>query len=64
MENPRVGIVDARRHDFERILEICMPYLGNVVGASATGRRSTIADHPSPRTSTAPIPGSSEISRT
>jgi len=32
MENPSRGIVEADDMDYERILEICMPYLGNVVG--------------------------------
>lgn len=32
MENPEAGIVEADEMDFERHLEICMPYLGPVVG--------------------------------
>jgi len=32
MENPEAGIVEADDMDFERHLEICMPYLGPVVG--------------------------------
>ncbi|MCW5729875.1 MAG: homospermidine synthase [Alphaproteobacteria bacterium] len=32
MENPRAGLVEADEMDFERHLEICMPYLGPVVG--------------------------------
>jgi homospermidine synthase len=32
LENPRAGIVEADEMDFERHLEICMPYLGPVVG--------------------------------
>ena len=33
MENPRSGLVEADELDHERILEICRPYLGEVVGA-------------------------------
>jgi homospermidine synthase len=33
MENPRAGIVEPDEIDFKRNLEICMPYLGPVVGA-------------------------------
>ena len=32
MENPRRGIVEPDDMDFRRNLEICMPYLGPVVG--------------------------------
>ncbi len=32
LENPQSGIVEADEMDFERNLEICMPYLGPVVG--------------------------------
>jgi len=32
MENPRRGIVEPDEMDFKRPLEICMPYLGNVIG--------------------------------
>ncbi len=32
LENPRRGLVEADEMDFERNLEICMPYLGPVVG--------------------------------
>ena len=32
LENPQAGIVEADEMDFERNLEICMPYLGPVVG--------------------------------
>ncbi|HXP96601.1 MAG TPA: saccharopine dehydrogenase C-terminal domain-containing protein, partial [Telmatospirillum sp.] len=32
MENPRAGIIEPEELDFERILEICMPYLGTVTG--------------------------------
>lgn len=33
IENPRRGIVDPDEMDYARILELCMPYLGPVVGA-------------------------------
>jgi homospermidine synthase len=33
MENPRAGIVEPDEMDFKRNLEVCMPYLGPVVGA-------------------------------
>jgi homospermidine synthase len=33
LEHPRKGIVEPEEMDFERILEIAGPYLGNVVGA-------------------------------
>jgi homospermidine synthase len=32
MENPNQGIVEPDEMDYKRNLEICMPYLGNVVG--------------------------------
>ncbi len=32
LENPQAGVVEADEIDFERNLEICMPYLGPVVG--------------------------------
>jgi homospermidine synthase len=32
LENPKRGLVEADEMDFERNLEICMPYLGPVVG--------------------------------
>lgn len=33
IENPRAGVIEPEELDFERILGICMPYLGPVVGA-------------------------------
>ncbi len=33
MENPNRGLVEPDEMDFRRVLEICMPYLGPVVGA-------------------------------
>ncbi len=33
LENPRVGVIEPDEIDFERILDICRPYLGKVVGA-------------------------------
>ena len=32
IENPRAGLVEPDELDFERILEVCNPYLGTVVG--------------------------------
>ncbi|MGC3979639.1 MAG: saccharopine dehydrogenase C-terminal domain-containing protein [Steroidobacteraceae bacterium] len=32
IENPRTGIVEADNIDFQRVLQVCMPYLGPVVG--------------------------------
>ncbi len=33
IENPRAGIIEPEELDFERILDICMPYLGTMTGA-------------------------------
>jgi len=33
MEHPKAGMVEPEEMDFQRILEICMPYLGAVTGA-------------------------------
>jgi homospermidine synthase len=33
MENPQVGLIEPDEMDFRRNLEVCMPYLGPVVGA-------------------------------
>jgi homospermidine synthase len=46
MENPRAGIVEPDDMNFERILEICMPYLGNVVGAYGDWTPLHDRDHP------------------
>jgi homospermidine synthase len=35
IENPKAGIVEPDEMDFQRNLEICMPYLGDVVGVYA-----------------------------
>jgi homospermidine synthase len=32
IENPRASIVDADELDYRRVLEVCLPYLGPVVG--------------------------------
>ena len=32
IENPNVGVIEPDEMDFRRILEICTPYLGPVVG--------------------------------
>ena len=49
MENPRRGIVEPDEMDYRRNLEICMPYLGPVVGEFTdwnplTGRESLFAE--------------------
>jgi len=33
LENPTAGVVEPEEMDFQRVLEICKPYLGEVVGA-------------------------------
>ncbi|HAY27357.1 MAG TPA: homospermidine synthase, partial [Candidatus Accumulibacter sp.] len=33
IENPGRGIVEPDEMDFERVLEICLPYLGRMIGA-------------------------------
>jgi homospermidine synthase len=33
MENPKAFVIEPEEMDFERILEICKPYLGELVGA-------------------------------
>ncbi|HYG90743.1 MAG TPA: saccharopine dehydrogenase C-terminal domain-containing protein [Azospirillum sp.] len=33
LENPNAGVVEPEELDFQRVLEICTPYLGEVVGA-------------------------------
>ena len=33
LENPNRGVIEPDEMDFRRNLEICMPYLGPVVGA-------------------------------
>jgi len=33
IENPRRGVVEPDEMDYRRILDICLPYLGEVVGA-------------------------------
>ncbi len=63
IENPRRGIVEPDEMDYDRILEIAGPYLGEMVeGRGATGRRSRTASASSPKTSTATTPGSSRTS--
>ena len=49
MENPRLGIVEPDEMDYRRNLEICMPYLGPVVGEFTdwnplTGRESLFTE--------------------
>jgi len=56
MENPQAGIVEPDEIDFQRVLEICRPYLGPVVGAYTdwtplSGRETLFAedlDHDDP----------------
>ena len=62
LENPDRGIVEADEMDFERNLEICMPYLGPVVGKYSDWTPLRIAAGCSPRISTRPTPGSSRTS--
>ena len=33
IENPARGVVEPDEMDFERVLQICTPYLGRVIGA-------------------------------
>ncbi|WP_431858903.1 homospermidine synthase [Azospirillum sp.] len=33
LENPTAGVVEPEEMDFQRVLEVCRPYLGEVVGA-------------------------------
>ncbi|HYD31168.1 MAG TPA: saccharopine dehydrogenase C-terminal domain-containing protein [Azospirillaceae bacterium] len=33
LENPSAGVIEADEMEFQRVLEICAPYLGDVVGA-------------------------------
>ncbi len=62
LENPERGIVEADEMDFARNLEICMPYLGPVVGKYSDWTPLQDRGVCSPRISTSPIPGSSRTS--
>ena len=46
MENPRAGIIEPDEMDYERILALCRPYLGNVVGAYGDWTPLDDRDHP------------------
>jgi homospermidine synthase len=48
LENPRAGIVEPDEMDFTRIIEICVPYLGNVVGAYGDWTPLDDRDNPFP----------------
>ena len=48
MENPREGIVDPDDVDFERVLELANPYLGNVIGVYSDWTPLTGRNHPFP----------------
>ena len=58
IEHPLRGIVEPDEMDFARILEICRPYLGDVVGVYGdwtplTGPRAAVPGGPRPRRSLA-----------
>jgi homospermidine synthase len=48
MENPRAGIVDPDDVDFQRVLELANPYLGNVVGVYSDWTPLVGRNHPFP----------------
>jgi homospermidine synthase len=48
MENPRAGIVDPDDLDFQRVLEIANPYLGQVVGEYSDWTPLAGRNHPFP----------------
>ena len=48
MENPRAGIIDPDDVDFQRVLELANPYLGNVVGAYSDWTPLAGRNHPFP----------------
>jgi homospermidine synthase len=48
IEQPQAGIVEPDDLDFERVLEICRPYLGEVVGAYGDWTPLSGRDHPLP----------------
>jgi homospermidine synthase len=48
MENPRAGILDPDDIDFERVLEIANPYLGEVVGVYSDWTPLVGRNHPFP----------------
>ncbi|MGZ8202819.1 MAG: homospermidine synthase [Burkholderiales bacterium] len=48
MENPRAGIIDPDDVDFQRVLEIANPYLGDVVGVYSDWTPLVGRNHPFP----------------
>ena len=48
MENPRAGIIDPDNVDFQRVLEIANPYLGQVVGVYSDWTPLAGRNHPFP----------------
>ena len=48
MENPRAGIIDPDDVDFQRVLEIANPYLGNVIGVYTDWTPLSGRNHPFP----------------
>jgi homospermidine synthase len=48
MENPRAGIIDPDNVDFQRVLEIANPYLGDVVGVYSDWTPLSGRNHPFP----------------
>ena len=62
IENPNAGVVEADEMDHARMLEICLPYLGEMAGVysrldAAAGSRGAV-----PRGHRSAIPGSSPTS--
>ena len=48
MENPRAGIIDPDDVDFQRVLEVANPYLGEIVGAYSDWTPLAGRNHPFP----------------
>jgi homospermidine synthase len=48
MENPRAGIIDPDDVDFQRVLDIANPYLGNVIGVYTDWTPLKARHHPFP----------------
>jgi homospermidine synthase len=48
MENPRAGIIDPDDVDFQRVLELANPYLGNVLGVYSDWNPLVGRNHPFP----------------
>jgi hypothetical protein len=62
IENPERGVIEPDEMDFERVLEICMPYLGPLVGVYTDWTPLPAARACSRKRPTNPIPGSSGTS--